>query len=156
MVWPGMNQVLGRWYSPSRSTRRWAPTSPNSPRAMRFGDLDRRGPTHTEMASKSNVRQTDTSLVVIGAASHSFSPGSVLHVGAGEGGRPADQRVVDLDVLDVDEPPGRDVARPAIGVVLDQHVVGRHVLVLGDHEPEPTGRHGGGELHRPRPAHEVG
>src|SRR3954467_678486 len=76
MVWPGMNQVLGTSYSASRSTRRFAPTSPNSPRAIRFGDFDRRGPIHTEMASKSNVRQTETLLFVVTAeASHTCRAG---------------------------------------------------------------------------------
>src|SRR5215211_8646886 len=65
MVWPGMNHVLGMSYSASRSTRRFAPTSPNSPRAIRLGDFDRRGPIHTEMASKSNVRQTETPVFLV-------------------------------------------------------------------------------------------
>ena len=44
MVWPGMNHVLGTSCSASRSTRRWAPTSPNSPRAIRFGRPRPAGP----------------------------------------------------------------------------------------------------------------
>src|SRR5215203_674432 len=71
MVCPGMNHVLGTSYSASRSTNRLAPTSPNSPRAIRLGDRVRRGPIHTEMASKSNVKHTDTSLLAIAASSQS-------------------------------------------------------------------------------------
>ena len=48
-----------------------APTSPNSPRAIRLATACEHGPIHTEMASKSNVKHTDTSLLAIAASSQS-------------------------------------------------------------------------------------
>src|SRR5262249_16462648 len=57
-----MNQVEGICHSRSISSSRRAPTTPNSPRDMALGEVAWKFPIHTEMASKSNVRQTLTFL----------------------------------------------------------------------------------------------
>src|ERR1700688_1533237 len=60
MVWPGMNQVDVISHRASISSRRSVATAPNSPREIALGEVAFRLPSHTQIASKSNDRHTET------------------------------------------------------------------------------------------------
>ena len=61
MVWPGMNQVDLISHRASISSRRSVATAPNSPREIALGEVAFRLPSrHTQIASKSNDRHTET------------------------------------------------------------------------------------------------
>src|SRR5579872_5048352 len=73
MVWPGMNQVDLISQRASISSKRLVATAPNSPREIALGEVAFRLPSHKQIASKSNDRQTAT-LVAI---RYSSMPGAV-------------------------------------------------------------------------------
>src|ERR1700756_798698 len=75
MVWPGMNQVDLISHRASISSRRSVATAPNSPREIALGEVAFRLPSHTEIASKSNDRHTET-LAAIDCSSGFWAAGS--------------------------------------------------------------------------------
>src|SRR5579864_5598121 len=75
MVWPGMNQVDLISHRASIPSRRSVATAPNSPREIALGEVAFRLPSHTQIASKSNDKHTET-LAAMDCSSEFGPPGS--------------------------------------------------------------------------------